>query len=229
MFILSLLAADACAELKSFEAKYVAEYQGFPVKATAVRQLLKLGDHEYRLISSVESALVSVTETSNFEYRSQKLRPLLYSYHRSGLAKKKKEQLEFDWVKAQLIFNEKRSPLQAGTLDKLSLHQKLSEDISKIIGGQQPITELIYLIADKEKRKAYHFKILSEEVLKTPLGMFRTIPVERLRKKKDRQTQFWFAVDHEYLLVKAVQQNEEGSVELNLVSATVDGVEIDEN
>ncbi|MCS5572009.1 MAG: DUF3108 domain-containing protein, partial [Pseudomonadales bacterium] len=122
--------------------------------------------------------------------------------------------------------NPSRSPLVAGTLDKLSLQHKLSRDIAEFMQSNEQPSELSYQIADREKRKTYRFKILNEEVLETPLGPLRTIPVERIRDNKARQTCFWFAIDHEYLLVKAVQTENSRGLELRLVNATVNGVEI---
>ena len=65
----------------------------------------------------------------------------------------------------------------AGTLDKLSLQHKLSRDIAEFMRVDEQPSELSYQIADKEKRKTYRFKILDEEVLETPLGPLRTLPI----------------------------------------------------
>ena len=229
IYILAFLSGNVYAQFNDFRAEYTAEYQGLPVKANAVRELIKLDEHRYRLVSSVQSIMIEVNETSEFEYQNHRLRPLSYSYRRSGLFKEKTEKLKFDWDQYQLIFADKRLRLDAGTLDKLSLQQQLSEDVAELIETGKTVTELRYQVADEGNRKSYHFKILVEETLETPLGKFRTIPVERIRYKKGRQTRFWLATNHEYLLIKAIQKQNEGAIELNLVRATVNGVEINPN
>ena len=230
IFILVFLSSAVRAEPMNFRANYVAEYQGFPVKAAAVRELSKLDDHRFRLVSSVQSIIIKVTEITEFEYRNQQLRPLIYTYHRTGLGKKKSEELEFDWDGAQLIRDDNRSPLEDGTLDKLSLQHKLTQDVAELMQSDDQATELIYQVVDKDKQKPYHFKIVSEEVLATPLGNLRTVLVQRIRdKKKSRHTRFWLAIDHGYLLVKAVQTENDQGLELNLVSAIINGVEMTGN
>ena len=226
---MAFLSRTVCAELVEFRAEYVAEYQGLPVKATAVRELSKLKDHRFRLVSSAESIIIKVTETTEFEYRNQQLRPLIYTYQRSGLGKKKSEELEFDWNQAQLIHDDNQSPLEEGTLDKLSLQHKLSQDVAELMQADGHTTELSYQVADKEKRKPYHFEILAQEVLETPLGNLRTILVERIRDKKERHTRFWLAIDHGYLIVKAEQTENDRGLELGLVSAVINGVEMTQN
>ena len=73
-------------------------------------------------------------------------------------------------------------------------------------------------VADKAKRKDYRFKIVGEESLNTAAGEFETVRVKRLRDNLDRYTEFWLATEHEYLLVKLVQQDESSGFELNLKS-----------
>ena len=226
IYILVFLSSTACAELRDFRAEYIAEYQGLPVKAKAVRELYQLDDNRFRLVSSVRSVFINVTETTEFEYSNQQLRPISYAYRRKGLGKKKNEELTFDWDQAQLNHDTNRSPLVVGTLDKLSLQHKLSRDIAELMQSNEQPSELSYQIADREKRKTYRFKILNEEVLETPLGPLRTIPVEKIRDNNSRHTRFWLAIDHEYLLVKAVQTENGRGLELSLVNATVNGVEI---
>ena len=226
IYILVFLSSTACAELRDFRVEYIAKYQGLPVKAKAVRELYQLDDNRFRLVSSVRSVFINVTETTEFEYSNQQLRPISYAYRRKGLGKKKNEELTFDWDQAQLNHDTNRSPLVVDTLDKLSLQHKLSLYIAEFMRVDEQPSELSYQIADKEKRKTYRFKILDEEVMETPLGPLRTIPIERIRDNKERHTRFWLAIDHKYLLVKAVQTENGRGLELSLVSATVNGVEI---
>jgi len=229
IYLLVLFSTSVCAEMTEFRAEYSAEYRGLPVKAKAVRELKRLSDNRFRLTSSAHSLFLNVTETSELEYRNQQLRPLSYSYKRRGLGRKKDEQLEFDWETGQLAHSNNYSPLAEGTLDKLSLQLKLSEDIARLAKSGEPIPELSYVIADKDRRKTYRFRVLPEERLETPLGSVRTLPVERVGDKKQRETRFWLALDHDYLLVRALQLKNDSGLELNLVNAVINGEAITSN
>ena len=223
-YSLTLISAVARAEIKTFRAEYRAEYQGLPIKAKAIRKLDKNTDNRFRFVSTVNSVFIQVTETSEFEYENLQIRPLNYDYQRKGLGRERREKLTFDWRKESLLFNTKElSPLAAGTLDKLSLQLKLSEDVAQIKATNDPILDLSYIIADKSKRKPYHFKILPDEMLETSLGYIRTIPIERIRNDTMRQTRFWLSPEFNFLLVKALQIENERSFELNLIEAEIDG------
>ena len=223
-YSLALISAVAGAEIKTFRAEYRAEYQGLPIKAKAIRKLDKKTDNSFRFVSTVNSVFIQVTETSEFEYENLQIRPLSYGYQRKGLGREKSEKLTFDWRKKSLLFNSKElSHLAAGTLDKLSLQLKLREDVAQIMATNDPIFNLSYIIADKSKRKTYHFKILPEEMLETSIGHIRTIPIERMRNDKMRQTRFWLSPEFDFLIVKALQIENESSFELNLIGAEIEG------
>ena len=223
-YSLATISVVARAEIKTFRAEYRAEYQGLPIKAKAIRKLDKNTDNRFRFVSTVNSVFIQVTETSEFEYENLQIRPLNYDYKRKGLGREKREKLTFDWRKKSLLFNSKElSPLAAGTLDKLSLQLKLREDVAQIKAANDPIFNLSYIIADKSKRKPYHFKILPDEMLETSLGYIRTIPIERMRNDRMRQTRFWLSPEFNFLIVKALQIENESSFELNLIEAEIDG------
>ena len=223
-YSLATISVVARAEIKTFRAEYRAEYQGLPIKAKAIRKLDKNTDNRFRFVSTVNSVFIRVIETSEFEYENLQIRPLNYDYKRKGLGREKREKLTFDWRKKSLLFNSKElSPLAAGTLDKLSLQLKLREDVAQIKAANDPIFNLSYIIADKSKRKPYHFKILPDEMLETSLGYIRTIPIERMRNDRMRQTRFWLSPEFNFLIVKALQIENEGSFELNLIEAEIDG------
>ena len=78
---------------------------------------------------------------------------------------------------------------------------------------------LEYTVADGDKLKYYRFRVAGEEVLTTPAGDMLTVKVERVREHdSDRQTTFWLAKDHDYLLTKLKQQESGKGFELNLKS-----------
>jgi hypothetical protein len=216
LFLACWLSQFVFAEPVPFHAEYVAEYRGLPVKAKGIRKLVALDDHTYQLHSSAKSLLANVTEVTEFRYDDGQVKPLRYQYARTGLGKNKAESGEFDWTKNILEHNGTTSALQYGTLDKLSYQFKLRADIARAIEDDSNETVFEYLVADEEKRKHYRFQLVGEETLATPVGELRTIRVDRIREDSDRQTSLWLSVEHDYLLVKLKQVEEDKGFELNL-------------
>ncbi|MDA0979551.1 MAG: DUF3108 domain-containing protein [Proteobacteria bacterium] len=207
-----------------YRAEYVAEYRGLPVRAKGIRELVRLEDNRYRMSSLATSFLAKISETSEFVLEGDTLQPQGYQYRRTGLGKNKSESSQFDWASGLLIAGDLTSELAPGTHDKLSYQYQLRLDVAEAIttGVNDPILE--YLVADEEKRKLYRFEIVGEETIETPVGAMNTVRVERLREDSNRETIFWLAVDHDFVLVKFIQLEGDKGFELNLSSATVGGV-----
>lgn len=210
-----------------FHAKYLAEYQGLPIKANASRELIALSNGRYRLTSTASSILVQVEETTEFTLVDEQLSPQHYQYERKGLGKNKSKSIDFDWDKQLALHDTSTSKLAIDTLDKLSYQFQLRRDVAQLMSiketsirtdvSTQTSPQLTYIVADQEKRKIYTFAITGEETLITPLGELRTVRVDRIRADKDRQTSLWLASDHDYLLVKLSQIEKGKGLLLNLV------------
>lgn len=209
-----------------FHAEYVAEYQGLPIKVKGIRELIKLDENRYRLVSSANSIFAQIIESSEFTLNESSLVPLNYEYIRKGLGKNKHESSYFDWTSSVVEHDGTTSKLNPGTLDKLSYQVQLRTDVARSLNGAGLNLLLEYEIADEEKRKLYRFRIAGEETLKTPVGELRTIRVDRVRTGSKRQTTLWLAIDHEFLLVKLKQIEEDKGFELNLRAASINGTAI---
>lgn len=214
------LAADPV----EFYAEYVAEYQGLPVRAKGIRQLTRIDDERFRLVSSAESIFAEIVESSEFTITSTGFKPFRYDYSRKGLGKNKYELNKFDWDTGVIVHQDTTSALEPGLLDKLTYQYKLQLDVAHAISIDEPDMPLVYEIADEEKRKLYRFRITGRELLQTPVGELDTVRVERMRSDAGRKTYFWLAVDYDFLLVRLKQVEEKKGFELNLSAATVDGI-----
>ncbi|MGV0036118.1 MAG: DUF3108 domain-containing protein [Candidatus Azotimanducaceae bacterium WSBS_2022_MAG_OTU7] len=218
--------AEPFSNPRLFRAEYVAEFEGLPIKAKGVRELQRLKDGEYRLTSSATSLLARVIETSEFSYTGDQLTPSRYEYSRGGLGKNKQAFLAFNYDSETLQHEDGASKLTAGTLDKLSYQYQLKLDLAKLDLAKLALSErlssqLEYTVADGDKLKFYRFMITGEEVLTTPAGDMLTVKLERIRDHdSDRQTTFWLAKDHDYLLAKFKQEKNGKGFELNLKSFT---------
>jgi hypothetical protein len=221
--LLILLIQVANAEPVEFRAEYIAEYRGLPVEARGIRELVRLDDRRYRLVSAADSLFTQITETSDFEWGESGIRPVRYEYIRKGLGKNKHELSEFDWREREVSHDGSTSELEPGVLDKLSYQYKLRLDVAEAMNQGDPTLPLVYEIADEEKRKLYRFRIAGTEFLPTPVGELETVRVERMRADTDRRTTLWLSLDYDFLLVRLKQVEANKGFELNLRAATVAG------
>lgn len=207
------------AELRPFQAEYVAQFRGLPVKARGTRTLEKIADNIYRLSSSADSLMVKVLEYSEFELTDGHLIPLLYHYERKGIGRNKRESSEFDWDSGLVRHDEGDTALLPNTLDKLSYQYQLRLDVAEAMANGATGDLLTYIVSDEEKRKEYVFRITGEESLKTPIGDLNTVRVERIHDaddKKSRKTAMWLSTDHDYVLVRLRIEEGDRGFELNL-------------
>jgi len=207
---------------KDFSAIYAAKIHGFEVKAT--RELKTLANGTQKLSFKATSWLANIEESSEFDWSEQaQLVPSSYQYHRTGLGKDRHADLSFDWQNKIVTNDVQNNPWEMSipdrVLDKLSYQVQLRSDLI----NQRPV--LSYQVADGGRLKTYHFEIMGEEVLNTPLGQFHTVKVKRTRStRKKRETYLWLAKDWDYLLVR-LQQIEKGGkrYEINLAQAELAG------
>ena len=217
----ALTLADPFSNPRLFHAEYVAKLEGLPITAKGVRELHRLEDGGYRLTSSATSILARVIETSEFSFTGDRLTPSRYDHNRGGLGKKKHTFLAFDYGNGTLQHEDGTSELIGGTLDKLSYQYQLKLDLANLELSESSTSMLEYTVADGDKLKYYRFRVAGEEVLTTPAGDMLTVKLERVRENdNDRQTTFWLAKDHGYLLTKLKHQGKGKGFELNLESFT---------
>jgi len=217
----ALSLAEPAVDPSLFKAAYVAQFQGLPVTAKGARELQRLENGDYRLTSSATSVLARVLETSEFSFAGGQLKPIRYDYTRRGMGKSKQAFIVFDYVSKTLQHQDGNSELIGRTLDKLSYQYQLTLDLANLASSEPSSNTFEYVVADGDKLKHYRFRIAGEEVLTTPTGDILTVKIERVREHdSDRQTTFWLAKDHDYLLTKFKQQEDGKSFELNLESFT---------
>jgi len=166
-----------------------------------------------------------IVESSEWEYHSGLMRPLHYSYRKSGGKRERQLEQRFDW--GHKVVNSAGStqasstlPIVAGTLDKLAYQIALMGDL------KQGKTELAYTLLDDDETKTYRFQVTGEETLSTPLGALKTLRVERIMEAgSKRHTTFWCAPDLNYLLVR-LDQRENDSDEFSALIQSVEGLPV---
>lgn len=217
------------ADLPFFSAEYDATIKGIKIKAT--REFRPLPNDLTELHFSASSWLASLNESSQFAWDEGRIRPIRFTYRRKTIGKTRHKQLTFDWPNSQIISTNKDTThviaIQEQVLDRLNFQLQLQYDM---LQGKQAEerdseqTQAAYLIADKDRIKAYQFEVLGEELINTPLGELQTLKLKVVRENQKRVTYLWLAKDW-YNLLARLEQHEDGNkeFEIQLTAGTVDG------
>lgn len=222
---LTLLTILNCGNAAGLPEKFDATYSlsvGPLALAEMTRKLYPKGDGSYVYESSSKAVGYAhwftksvLTERSEWRYENQQLRPLIYSYDRTGDSKKERHlKLIFDWQSRRITDITNKEPwklvLTNGTQDKLLYQLALVNDLQQ---GKR--TKLEYNVADDGTAKITTFEIVGEERIQTALGEFDTL---KLQTSGTRTTTLWCAKKLNYLPVLIEQHDERGSALLKLVN-----------
>jgi len=189
-----------------FEASYSLSLMGTQF-ASMRRSFTRLPGGEYFYLSETNTiGLASllykdrIVEQSTWQLDNGKIKPVQYSYDRSGGKKLRKVTIEFDWntgtISTSVNGDAWHMPVRDNIMDKLLYQLAIMHDL---LQGKKNID---YVIADGGKIKTYHFEFLGEEQLKTPLGEFMTLKLERHKPNTRNKTTLWCAQILNYLPVK---------------------------
>ncbi|GAA0833272.1 MULTISPECIES: DUF3108 domain-containing protein [Marinomonas] len=218
--IISLLALpilpaySASEKSDAFLTPYSAVYstvwkKGITVKVKGTQTLTKEANGNWHFAFTADNLFASLNERSTFSVNQYQIVPSHYLYESSAFGKKRKAELLFDWSKMRVRNDIKNKPwsmkIEPKTVDKLSVQLQIREDL------KQGKTNLSYLIADGGYTKNWRFKRLQTETIDTTLGRLKAIKVTRIKDANSKkQTSFWFAPSHDFLLVKLTHKEKGG-------------------
>lgn len=189
-----------------FEASYSLRVMGTKF-ASMKRSFSRLPSGEYFYLSETNTTGLAsllykdtIVEQSTWLLDNGKIKPVQYSYDRSGGKKIRKVTIEFDWVSGMISTSVNGAawhmPVRENIMDKLLYQLAIMHDL---VQGRKNID---YVIADGGKIKTYHFEFLGEEQLDTALGVFKTLKLERHKPNSRDKTTLWCAQALNYLPVK---------------------------
>lgn len=212
------VSTSMAADIKSYSAKYSANFNGMEIEADHRLEQLESGQFQQTLKAKNifgkidERALFSISE-------NKQIVPLVYSYERSLLGKKRIEKQVFDWPNQELRYSKKNKvtslPLQSGYLDIITQKLQLRLDLQS---GKETLS---YPVIFRGKLKQYNFQIINNEILETAIGPLNTVLVQRVREDNQRQTKIWLATDWDYLAVRLEQVEDGDSHEMNIINGEV--------
>lgn len=171
---------------------------------------LKNGDYVFESITK-PSALArmitsgEVVESSTWHYSEDYPRPLVYFY-KNTTKSKREVKLLFDWK------NKKVTNIINGDPWKMELKPKVQDkllyQLTLMLDLSNNKKKLDYFVADGGNMKEYTANILGKQTIKTRIGSFDSIEVQR--KTSSRTTTFWCAPRLSYLPVIIQHTNSDG-------------------
>jgi len=198
--------------LLPLEVSYNASMEkGVSLNGDARRRLQKRDDGTWVYRTEVDSFIADIDESLIFRWKDGRVVPQRYRYSLSGfLIKDRKQAIDFDWEN-QVATGHYRGdrfslPLEEGALDPMGYQLQLRRDIKD---GQ---TDMTYRVIDKGRYDTDRFAVIAEEALNKDGKQMSTVKAEKVRgSDSKRKTLMWFATEQDYLLVRLLQVEPDGS------------------
>jgi hypothetical protein len=216
--------AESVPDLFPFEVSYGASMEkGVSLNGSAKRILTSQGNNVWLYRTEVKSFIADLDESLILKWEDGQVIPLRYRYRLSGFLIKDREQsIDFDW-KAGVATGEYRGKpfkveLEEGILDPLGFQVQLHQDV---LNGMR---DMEYQVLDHGRIDSEHFAVVSDDVSSSDGGQSSLLKAEKIRENSKRQTLLWFDPDNEYVLVRLLQVEPDGSkYELKLKSVNLGG------
>ncbi|HLT13560.1 MAG TPA: DUF3108 domain-containing protein [Marinobacter sp.] len=220
---LNTAAETSSPALTPYKASYTASMsKGISLNGEGIRTLTDQGNNVWLYRTDVDSFIADIDESLVFKWEEGQVIPLRYRYRLSGFLIKNREQsIDFDWqngtAKGKYRGNAFEVELEEGTLDPLGYQLQLHQDLK---AGKRDVT---YRVLDKGDHDTDRFAVIDEESLSDRGLSMNTLKAEKVRAEDSkRQTLMWFDPDQDFLLVRLLQVEPDGSeYELRLKDARI--------
>ncbi len=224
LWLLCVANAAATGPLPSFDAQY--SIRGFGFQLGEFRSTLQnSSDDNYRY--ETETRTVGfiahfnkdvIREQSQWVWHDKMIRPLTYTYQRTGGKKERAAKLSFDWARGVVVNTIDgetwKMPIHNGVLDRLVVQLSMMLDLK---AGKR---DMEYTFADGGKLKSYRFRIIGKERIETPSGTYDTVKLERVMDDDKRSTMLWCSPELHYLPVRIDQREKSDHFSMLLTQYT---------
>jgi hypothetical protein len=191
-------------DLQPFEANYRIYVSKIPTPITATLTLENLpATDNYKLSLELSSLLMKNNEESFFSWNNCSPKTSFYTHQFKGFGKRRDYQMTFFWNPPQVhVTNQKQDEkiytINDDTLDDLTLLLKARCAFKDGNNTYEATT------AYGRRKRDHLLQIIGEEEIKTPMGVIKTLKIEKKRSSKsDRKTYLWIAPSLNNMLVKA--------------------------
>ncbi|WP_445396654.1 DUF3108 domain-containing protein [Zobellella sp. An-6] len=154
----------------------------------------------YHVHFALEHWLLDVDQRASFSWEDCTARPDTFNYKAKAVGVRREERLVFDQQTDMVLYQDGKGDqllsAEGGAFDPVSFFFEARCDL---IAGQ---TTLTYPVVRDGEIKQTTFKVVGEEAIRTGVGTFDTLIVERDRGNSKRKTRFWVAPELDYLLVQ---------------------------
>ena len=210
---ISLMPLCAQAEVTPFKAEFL--FKGPVLTLTTVREM-SVDNNLGRFTFSGKNAIGNLKISSTFSINNDELESLDYEFRaRAALIINRKQQLVFDenitssgdhdWViNKDSVSNKILDPLTA----QLALSAKIAQ-------GNQEVTLFLPNLKNGEI-ESNEFKLVQAESLVIDGIEYECAVVQRIRENDNRITKYWLAKSLDYLLVKTIDVDDNGTVEMTM-------------
>ena len=131
-----------------------------------------------------------------------------FAYKRSGTGRDKGFSGIFDWQQKQLINRNTTQPVPVN-IEQHSMDEAANVEQLRLDVQNQAQTDFVYNVIDeKGQADELRFQRVGEEVLTLPYGEITAVKVQRVRENSRRETDYWFAPELGYVLVKMAQRED---------------------
>ena len=213
LLFISFMSLCAKAEVTPFKAEFL--FKGPVLTLTTVREM-SVNNNFGRFTFSGKNAIGNLKISSTFSINNDELESLDYEFRaRAALIINRKQQLVFDenitstgdhdWVISKDSISNK-------ILDPLTAQLALA---SKIAQGKQEVTLFLPNLKNGEI-ESNEFMLVQAESLVIDGIEYECAVVQRIRENDNRVTKYWFAKSLDYLLIKTVDIDDNGTVEMTM-------------
>lgn len=148
------------------------------------------------------------TYHSNGKVTERGLQPLSFTSTVIIRGKTDDSAAQFDWTNNTLQFGSASEPknaaLPAGSQDMLSFMYQLAL-------VPPPRGRLQMALTNGSRFERYDVDVFDEEIIDIPLGKLRALPVKQVRREGRESVEVWLAADYQYLPVRVMITNRDGS------------------